>query len=150
MADQTDGPDSRSLVGGEHSFGMERPQMTVLGTGYQALVSPQSSGLLVSRNNDKRRERRTEFTAASAILSEKDLNSLLSIWRRFRSCCSISISSSSPYRYLRLRLPVSSNCTSWLWSLSLATSGRRIMGPYVSLFLANHDWGFQMDVKDHE
>jgi hypothetical protein len=24
------------------------------------------------------------------------------------------------------------------------------MRPYVRLFLANHDWGFQMNVKDHE
>lgn len=24
------------------------------------------------------------------------------------------------------------------------------MGPYVSLFFANHDWRFQMNVKDHE
>ena len=52
MGGQTDGPDSRSLVGGEHSFGMERPQMIARGTEYQALVSRQSSGLLVSRNND--------------------------------------------------------------------------------------------------
>jgi hypothetical protein len=32
--------------------------------------------------------------------------------RRFRSCCSISISSSSPYRCLRFLFPVSSNWTS--------------------------------------
>ena len=53
MADQIDGPDSQSLVGGEHSFGMEHPQMIVRGTEYQALVSRQSGGLLVSRNTDK-------------------------------------------------------------------------------------------------
>ena len=35
-------------------------------------------------------------------------------------------------------------------ALLLATSKRRIIGPYVSLFFANHDWGFQMNVKDHE
>jgi hypothetical protein len=32
----------------------------------------------------------------------------------------------------------------------LATSRRRNMGPYVSLFFANHDWRFQMNVEDHE
>jgi hypothetical protein len=53
MADQTDGPNNQSLVGGEHSFGMERPQMIVRGTEYQALVGRQSGGLLVSRHNDK-------------------------------------------------------------------------------------------------
>jgi hypothetical protein len=53
MADQTGGPDSRSLVGGEHSFGTERPQMIVRGKEYQALVSHQSGGLRVSRNYDK-------------------------------------------------------------------------------------------------
>jgi hypothetical protein len=34
--------------------------------------------------------------------------------------------------------------------LLLATSRRRNMGPYVSLFFAYHDWRFQMNVKDHE
>ncbi len=53
MADRTDGPDSRSLVGGEHSFGRERPQMIVRGTEYQSLVAHQSGRLLVSRNNDR-------------------------------------------------------------------------------------------------
>ena len=77
--DQTDGLDNRSLVGGEHSFGKERPQMIVRGTEYQAPVRHQSGGPSVSKDSDKWQETRTEFTAASAILSEKDLNSLLSI-----------------------------------------------------------------------
>jgi hypothetical protein len=54
MADQTDGPDNRSLVGGEHSFGTERPQMIVRGTEYQAPVRHQSDGLLVSSRNGEK------------------------------------------------------------------------------------------------
>lgn len=54
----------------------------------------------------------TEDDAASAIFSAKAFTSLFIMARRFRSCCSISISSSSPYRCLRFLFPVSSNWTS--------------------------------------
>jgi hypothetical protein len=81
-------------VGSErYTFERQLSERNVNLEGFASLNKPISSRRRVHANYEMKR---TEVEAASTSRSAKSLNSLLSICLRFRSCCSISISSSSP------------------------------------------------------